>query len=124
MQEEASTSAHEVLDLDVIKSLRELGGEQEPGLVLELVDLFLSDAHRRLAEMQLALDRGNLDEVARAAHTLKSSAGSMGANLLSSLCTEIESLARSDEERGIADRARSCLKVYEVTADALRDIEA
>lgn len=113
-----------VLDLEVIESLRELGGEDEPDLLLELVDLFLDDSQRRIEQMQLALERGNLEEVARAAHTIKSAAANMGARLLSGLCTEIEALARQSRTGGLEERARSCAVVFEATAEALRGVDA
>lgn len=113
-----------VLDLEVIQGLRELGGEEEPELVLELVDLFLTDAHTRLEGMYQAIEHGDLEEVARAAHTLKSAAANMGACLLSGLCTEIETMVREARPNQLADHARSCLEAYEATAEALRGVEA
>lgn len=124
MDQAGAPSAELVLDLAVIESLRELGGEDEPELVLELVDLFLDDAQQRLERMQRALERGDLAEVARAAHTVKSSAASMGARLLSGLCTEIESMVREARPAGLAERARSCIAAYQATAVALRGVSA
>lgn len=112
-----------VLDLDVIERLRALGGEDEPDLVLDLIQLFLFDAHQRLEEMRLALDRRDLDAVARTAHTLKSSSGSMGAVLLSEVCKEVEELARRCEGGELSTKAESCFEAYDQTESALKQIE-
>ena len=109
-----------VIDLGQIAQLRELGGEDEPELVLDLIELFLSDAHQRLAEMRLALMTQDHRTIARTAHTLKSSAGSMGAVLLSQVCKEIEELARNCAGSELNSRAESCFEAYEKTEQALK----
>ena len=113
----------EVLDLEVIDRLRELGGEDQPELVFDLIRLFLTDAHDRLAEMRRALREGDLDAIARIAHTLKGSSGSLGAVQLAEVCREVEELARRSPDLELEAKARSCFETYERTEEALKRIE-
>lgn len=87
--------AHDVLDMRILNELRELGGEDEPALIAELIDIFLSDAPQRLEEIAKGLTHGDLQSVERAAHTLKSSSANIGALGLSRICREMEELARA-----------------------------
>jgi HPt (histidine-containing phosphotransfer) domain-containing protein len=113
-----------LLDHAVLASLRELGGPDEPGLLLELVELFLDDSRVRLEEMRVALEQGDLARVASAAHTVKSAAASVGARLLSILCTQIEVLAREQRASALSECAGGCFAVYAETVRALREVRA
>lgn len=112
-----------VLDREALARLEALGGDDEPELVLDLIELFLSDAHQRLAEMRLALHLHDHGAIARTAHTLKSSAGSMGAVLLSQICREVEELARGCAGGELETRAERCFDAYERTERALKEIQ-
>ena len=46
-----------VLDMGVIATLKELGGEEEPELFIELVDLFLEDAKGNVRALREVLER-------------------------------------------------------------------
>lgn len=90
-------SADGIINMEIIESLRELGGEEDPGLVVELIDLYLADAPERIREIQAALACDDFDLLERASHTLKSASANIGALQLSSLCAELESMGRSRE---------------------------
>lgn len=87
----------EAVDPRVLRELAELGGEDDPGLLLELIDLFLDDAPRCLDEMQRGLSTGDVKLLERAAHTLKSSSANLGARTLSTLCLRMEESARTNQ---------------------------
>jgi HPt (histidine-containing phosphotransfer) domain-containing protein len=99
----------DIIDMQVIEGLRELGGEDEPGLLIEIVALFLADAPQRLGEIDRALATGDLRSLERAAHTLKSSSQNVGALGLARMCREMEELARKQElapVRGVYEASR------------------
>lgn len=81
------------VDLLLLNGLEEAQKDGEPDLVVELIDLYLQDAPRRLAVMSEAL--GNVDWVllARAAHALKGSSATLGAGQVAQTCAELELLA-------------------------------
>src|SRR6185295_11603483 len=69
----------EPIDPGVIEGLRELGGAEDPGLLVELIDLYLADAPLRMAEIEQSLASGDWKLLERAAHTLKSASANIGA---------------------------------------------
>ena len=71
-------------------------------------DVFLTGVPPRFAQMDDALADGRLDDAARAAHTLRGSAGSFGARRLSALTTLVE------QRCGQHDRAGAALVVDEM----------
>lgn len=111
-----------VLDTAVIDGLRELGGDEDPGLVLELIEMFLDDAPSRLSEMMKGLEVGDLELMTRSVHTLKSSAANMGAMLLSSICKEMEAAAREQDVARYAAMTEACRQAYDRSASALREV--
>src|SRR4051794_10421479 len=96
----------------VIESLKELGGEDDPGLVLELIGLFLQDAPQRMSDIQSSLARGDIGTLERAAHTLKSSSANIGAARLSSYCKSMEELARKHEVEGLPPLVRASVQSW------------
>lgn len=88
-----SGGAESPLDQGVITGLRELGDEE---MLEELVELFAKDVPARLEEMRGAFYLGDSAGVERAAHTLKSASGNMGAVTMAALCEELERLGASE----------------------------
>jgi len=86
--------AEVAVNKEVLEALRDLGGEDDPGLFSELINMFLSDTPERMRSLSEALDRGDTGAIERAAHALKSSAANLGALELSDLFREIEAAGR------------------------------
>lgn len=84
------------VDSAALDELRQYG-EADPSIVDELVTMFLDGAEQHLASMQEAMRGGDTDSLARVAHTLKGSAGTLGARPLAGLCAELESGARAGQ---------------------------
>ena len=112
----------EIINLAVIEELRELGGEDEPGLLLELIEIFLSDAPNYLREMTRAFDDGDLKRMERAAHTLKSSSANMGSTVLRELCLWMEDAARRGDSETYQQLTEPCSIAYREFEGALRKI--
>lgn len=70
------------------KLQEDLGGERD--VMRELVETFLGEVPRMLDAMRAGLAEGNLREVNRTTHSLKSTAGTFGADALSTLCRALE----------------------------------
>jgi len=87
----------QILDVRTLEALLDLGGEEDPGLLLELVDLFVEDASERMGRIMAAIEEGNMDVVGLEAHALKSSSANLGAMPFSGRCLELESEARAHE---------------------------
>lgn len=76
------------VDLAVLRSFDDLQLEDDSDFVVELIDLFLSDAPKRLAAMRDSTARGQT--IKSAAHCLRGSSGNLGALKLASICESIE----------------------------------
>jgi HPt (histidine-containing phosphotransfer) domain-containing protein len=112
-----------ILDMDVIEGLKALGGEGDPGLMEELIDLFLADAPARMEEVARGLEHADWELLERAAHTLKSSSANMGARALSKICFEIERGAREGKVDGIAELVQSSRKAFSAVQRELERIK-
>lgn len=87
-------SEDNVLDMSVIESLRELGGDGDDSLFRELLELYLDDSTKQLKRLEQSLASGDLKVAERIAHTLKSSSANLGAVAMSRICLEMEMCGR------------------------------
>ena len=83
------------IDLGMLRQMRATQGPDEPNIVSEVVALFIHDAPVRMQAMRDAAARGDLVLAARTSHTLKGSAGHLGAKTLSTVCTRFEEKVRA-----------------------------
>jgi HPt (histidine-containing phosphotransfer) domain-containing protein len=90
-----------VLDQAVIDTLRQLTPPGEPDVLAEVLSLFLEEAPPRIARLRNAWASGNIEEVHRAAHSLKGSAGNIGARRMYEVCRRLDEQGRSDDRSGV-----------------------
>lgn len=98
--------SHGILDGVVIESLKEIMGK-DFGL---LIDTYRNDFQQRLCCMVKAVAEQNVDELCKAAHSLKGSSGNLGAHTVEQLCRALEADARSgdiDHANCLVSRIRS-----------------
>jgi CheY-like chemotaxis protein/HPt (histidine-containing phosphotransfer) domain-containing protein len=88
------TTAPEVLDPRALDRLRRTLGRQAENMLPGLLEGFLRDAERLLADARRALEQELADDLLRAAHTLKSTSATVGAMQLSSVARRLEHQAR------------------------------
>ena len=91
-------------------------------LLTALIDTFLSDAPGLIEAARRALERGQTDEVRRAAHTLKSNGATFGATSLSELSRQLEALARSGILEGADELVARIAAEYEQVRIALETV--
>jgi DNA-binding response OmpR family regulator len=92
--------------LDAIRSLDPKGGFE---LLQRIINLYLNNAKGLLELLEQGWEKGELDLIRSASHTLKSSSHQVGAHGLAELCREIETDARNQR--------------YEVTSQILHRIK-
>jgi PAS domain S-box-containing protein len=86
----ADTVSHGPINWDTLQRLqRDLGEDSGPFLV-ELIERFLADTPVHLEKLDSDLAAADFSRVHRTAHSLKSTAKMLGADLLSSMCGELE----------------------------------
>jgi HPt (histidine-containing phosphotransfer) domain-containing protein len=81
-----------VIDPAAIARLKRIGGD---GLVREMLTLFLQHAPGRVATAEEAVAAGTLRAAEHAAHSLKSSAGNVGATRLQAAAAAVEAATES-----------------------------
>lgn len=86
-----------VLDPQIIENLRQLTADGEPDVLAEVLQLFLQDVPRRIAKLRAACAAGDAVEVYKAAHSLKGSAGNIGAQTLFALCRQLDDKGRAGD---------------------------
>jgi HPt (histidine-containing phosphotransfer) domain-containing protein len=111
-----------VIDPKIIQGLRDLGGEDEPGLLDELIKIFLEDAPQRMKDISEGLASGDLGRVERGAHTLKSSSANIGALALSDLCRRIVEKARTRRPEALPELCDASARSLTEATEALRSM--
>ncbi|MFS8069493.1 MAG: response regulator, partial [Byssovorax sp.] len=81
------------VDIAALEKLRAMR-QGDSDLVLEVIDLFLQETPDRLTALRDGLARGDFPLIARVAHTIRGSAGHIGAKALTALCARVEDKAR------------------------------
>ena len=89
-----------MLDPGRLASLRRLGELTGQPLVRDVVGGFLKETPGRLDRMRGALARGDAEELAFVAHSLKGSSGQLGALRVAALSGELEGRGKSHDLDG------------------------
>lgn len=109
----------EVLDPAALERLREWGGAD---LLARMIDLFVELGEDRLSQMEAASREGALEQVERAAHSLKSSAGNLGANRLRAVAAELEAAAIARKPAEVKRLFGRIPEVYRTTVEELHRV--
>jgi HPt (histidine-containing phosphotransfer) domain-containing protein len=102
-------------------ALRErVEGDME--LLREIIELFLEDGPRLIAEVRAAVAAGDAVALKRAAHTLKGAASNFGAGAVVAAALELETMGRTGDLSGAApvrDRLEAALCALDAALAAL-----
>jgi histidine phosphotransfer protein HptB len=113
-----------VMDPLALARLHAHGGA---GLVTHMVELVLATAEERIRAVRLGLQTGDAQAIARAAHSLKTSCGIVGAQTVAELSAALEQGAASRDEQAIpplvADLERAYHATREILLQELRQLE-
>lgn len=109
------TEPRPVVDMAALERLTRLGGAK---LLRDMTELFLTHGRERLDALLAAASAGDAPGVERAAHSLKSSAGNLGARQLQHTAESLEAIAFN----GMLDHelVKRLAAEYEASADVLR----
>jgi PAS domain S-box-containing protein len=88
----------ESIDHKFLDSLEVLQIKGEPDIVRELIDCFDKTGKDKISSIDIGIADGNLDQVHRAAHHLKSTCHNVGARKLADLCSQLEAASERGEE--------------------------
>ena len=98
--------------------LESLGGEQE--IISELLDIFLRNASAQMESLEESVTQENLKKVKCIAHSIKGSAGNIGAEVLQQSTLEVEvACAKSDQEK-LIDAVKKVQSEFNKLVDVLK----
>jgi len=100
-------------NLDRAVILEQLEGNSE--LLIELVQLFLEEAPQLIEAMRKSLQQGDMQELARSAHSMKGAASNFMAHRTAGAALQLE----DDAKRGDTESARTALAALEVIVERL-----
>ena len=104
------------LEAGAVDGLRELGGDEFLG---EVIETFLDDAPTLIATLRSSLEQGDAEELRRAAHSLKSNGQTFGASDFARLCRQLEEGAKRHELDGASSLVDRIDHEYGALAEAL-----
>lgn len=90
LDSQATAKPSQVLDRQVLEQLAKVRTNGKAELLIRVINLYLAESPKLVQRMKQAALVGDPNEIAAAAHALKSSSANVGANLLSSHCEDIE----------------------------------
>lgn len=91
---QATAKAAEVLDLQVLDQLGKVRTNGKAELLARVISLYLAESPKLMQKLKQAAGAKDAPEIARSAHSLKSSSANVGAMVLSRYCADIEASAR------------------------------
>ncbi|HEX2829615.1 MAG TPA: MHYT domain-containing protein [Burkholderiales bacterium] len=109
----------ETLDRSALDNIRRLQKPGAPSVLGKVVDLYVRDAPRQITAMRDALSAGDSAVLRRAAHTLKSNSGNLGATGLAAVCKELETRAAGAALDGTDEFIERIQREYERVQAAL-----
>ena len=98
-----------VLDRQALDQLGKLITNGKPELLARVINLYLVESPKLIQKLKQAADANDAPEIARSAHSLRSSSANVGAEVLSRYCGDIEASAR----RADTEEARKILAIID-----------
>ncbi len=107
------------IDVTVLNRLRSAMGDTGAQLMGDLIDIFLDDAPKKVADIVAAARLEDPQTLRDAAHPLKSSSASLGAKAFSELCQQLEEMGIKQDLNGAGQMAEALAVEYERVRNAL-----
>jgi two-component system, sensor histidine kinase and response regulator len=117
----ATVAAPVAIDFDpkALDNLRQIERGGAPGLVAKVIETYIASARELVESLGQSLASGDLKELHRAAHTLKSSSANVGAMALAALARELESDAAAHRTESAEDLIRRIGTAYTAAVGVL-----
>ncbi|MBN2006918.1 MAG: response regulator [Anaerolineae bacterium] len=123
LPDEDSPAALAVLDRSVLRALHASLGRRADKKLLMLVDAFHESAERLLGELRVALTQEDIETLHRSAHTLKSTAASMGAMALADIARTLEYASKEVIPPNASDLVAQATAMYDRVKPALAEFD-
>lgn len=93
----------EEVDLAALTAFGEISSPGEPDVVVELIDLYLTDGTERIRQIKHAAVTADRILLKKAAHSFKGSSGSLGFDQIAELCEQLERID-DDNRKALVER--------------------
>jgi histidine phosphotransfer protein HptB len=110
-----------VIDKTTFDELKEMSGDE---FINELIDTFLEDAPKMIAEIKSSYASSDVDSFRRAAHSMKSNAATFGASQLAALAKDLEMLGKENKLHETGDRIKALEEAYEDVRSELMGLKS
>ncbi|HLU39776.1 MAG TPA: Hpt domain-containing protein [Planctomycetota bacterium] len=110
------------LNMEVIDELMALSEDGDPELLVDLIEMYLADSPGKIEAITRGTSAGDWEAVERAAHSLKGSAGNLGAVEVQSLCDRVQNACRSKETTDVPEMVRALQEHARAAETALREL--
>lgn len=89
-----ATMSPAILAPDALQAAREMAGADRPDDWVDLIDCYLEETPKLINAMREAIAQANIEQLRRAAHSLKASSATLGAPGLTHLCRQLDDALR------------------------------
>lgn len=120
----AAHGGEQILDLFVVGTLLDLGGEEGGDLVAELAELYLDTSITRVGELEEAFEEGDLERVGRIAQSLAKASANLGALPFSKLCRDVGVGTRHQEDNRTRDLVSRLNGMHAEVVQALESLSS
>lgn len=110
----------QIIDPQALERLKEWGGEKLAG---QMVRLFLKNSGSRMDQIRQGAAEGDLDEAERGAHSLKSSAANIGAEVVRTFATRVESASLEKDLDGVRRLLPELESAFTAAIEELQTLE-
>jgi PAS domain S-box-containing protein len=111
-------------DINKLADIRRLSEASSRDVLANLIETFLADLPERLASMESAIERDDLESFASAAFALRGSSSAIGATQLAELCANAEKPAQSGDRSAAHASAVKLIRYVRALPDVLRRVAA
>ncbi len=117
--ESAPIASH--INVEAIETIRAMQRPGKDDLLSKVVGVFFSKTPEVIEQMQLAANEGDTETAFAAAHSLSSSSAYLGAERMSELCHQIQSVAEAKDVDDLKELVSSLKDEYGRVADQLNE---
>ena len=110
-----------ILDESAVTRLKRIGGV---ALAKQMIELFLQHGPERIGQAETGYAAGDLRMVEHAAHSMKSSAGNVGAVRLQAAASAVESATEANDDSTLHALVKAMRAEYDAASVALNAILA
>ena len=115
-------SPDEILDREALDALQSLIGKEDVETFIEVLDSYLQESPQLIQNLEAAIEQRDMMALHMAAHTLKSTSATLGAQEMAALCGQLEALGRKDDFDRAPDFLKKIIAEYATTQRALQGI--